>query len=217
MCFPYPAKLKAEHAALAEPASVAVRAMRRARLVHGERVAIVGAGTIGLLALQVAKAWGAETVIVLEPEERRRAIAMELGANHALDPHAPDAVSGVHRLTRGLGADVVFECAGTVGSMSMSPLLARKRGRVVLVGLHDAPVPMNLVSLVVGEQELIGSFSHVYDEDFGPAVDLLSAGKITVGPLITGQIGLDDFLPRGLEELAASKGRHLKILVTPQA
>ena len=216
MCFKYPPTLPDGHAALAEPASVAVRAVRRGRMTEGETVAIIGAGTIGLLTLEVARALGAHRVIVVEPAANRRAIAMQLGATAAVDPQVDDPVSAVRRLTGGLGADIVFECAGSVTTMEMSPLLARKRGRVVLVGLHDAPVSMQLVSVVIGEQELIGSFSHVYDEDFGPAVELLSTGRITAEPLITARIGLDDLVPRGLEELASSKARHLKILVSPK-
>ena len=160
---------------------------------------------------------GAERVIVVEPAGNRRTIAVQLGATAVVDPQADDPVSALRRLTGGLGADIVFECAGNVKTMEMSPLLARKRGRIVLVGLHDAPVPMQLISVVIGEQELIGSFSHVYDEDFGPAVDLLGTGRITAEPLITARIGLDDLVLRGLEELASSKARHLKILVSPKS
>jgi (R,R)-butanediol dehydrogenase / meso-butanediol dehydrogenase / diacetyl reductase len=85
------------------------------------------------------------------------------------------------------------------------------------VGLHDAPVPIRMLPVVVGEQEIIGSFSHVYDEDFGPAVELLSTGKINAEPLITARINLDDLVSRGLDELASSKSRHLKILVSPRS
>ena len=77
-------------------------------------------------------------------------------------------------------------------------------------------MPIRLASVVIGEQELIGSFSHVYDEDFSAAVDLLSAGQIVAEPLITAQIGLNDLVRCGLEELASSKARHLKILVSPE-
>ena len=129
---------------------------------------------------------------------------------------AGDPIGAVKRLTGGRGADVVFECAGITATMAMAPELARRAGRIVLVGLHDAPVPIRLVSVVTGEQELIGSFSHVYDEDFSEAVDLLSAGKIIAGPLITAQIGLKDLVRCGLDELNSSKDKHLKILVSPE-
>lgn len=215
MCFKYPCTLPDAHAALAEPASVSVRAVRRSRLTSGETVAIIGAGTVGLLTLQVAKAMGAGRVFVLEPAENRRAIAMQLGAAAVIDSGEGDAVRAIQALTGGLGADIVFECAGNVKTMELAPSLARKRGRVVLVGLHDAPVPMQLFPVVTGEQEIIGSFSHVYDEDFGTAVELLSTGKITAEPLITARIKMKDLVTHGLEELAASKNRHLKILVSP--
>jgi (R,R)-butanediol dehydrogenase/meso-butanediol dehydrogenase/diacetyl reductase len=216
MCFRYPATLPDAHAALAEPVSVSVRAVRRSRLAAGETVAIIGAGTVGLLTLQVAKAMGAGDVLVLEPAGNRRALALQLGASAAIDPIENDPAKAVQAMTVGLGADVVFECAGTVNTMQLAPLLARKRGRVVLVGLHDAPVPMQLFPVVTGEQEIIGSFSHVYDEDFGSAVELLSAGKIAAEPLITARISLKDLVTHGLEELAANKNRHLKILVSPR-
>jgi (R,R)-butanediol dehydrogenase/meso-butanediol dehydrogenase/diacetyl reductase len=214
MCFKYPATLADAHAALAEPASVTVRAARQGRLAAGETVVVVGAGTIGLLTLQVARAMGASKVIAVELEESRRTIAMALGATAVIDPRAGDPVAAVQRLTGDRGADVVFECAGNVETMALAPQLARKRGRIILVGLHDAPVPIQLVSVVIGEQELIGSFSHVYDEDFVAAVELLATGHIVAEPLITAQIALDELVPRGLEELASTKAHHLKILVS---
>ena len=216
MCFKYPSTFSDAHIALAEPASVAVRSVHRARLEPGESVVVIGAGTIGLLTLQVARAMGASKLIIVELEQSRRRLALELGATIAIDPSACDPIDQVQRLTGGLGADVVFECAGNVTTMVLAPQLGRKRGRIVLVGLHDAPVPIQLVSVVIGEQELIGSFSHVYDQDFGPAVDLIASGKIVVEPLITAQISIDDLVLQGLEELASTKARHLKILVSPQ-
>jgi (R,R)-butanediol dehydrogenase / meso-butanediol dehydrogenase / diacetyl reductase len=216
MCFKYPATLPDPHAALAEPASVAVRAARQGRLAAGESVVVVGAGTIGLLTLQFARAMGAAKVIAVEPEQSRRELALKLGATAAVDPLANDPVVAVQRLTGGRGADVVFECAGNTATMALAPRLGRKRSRIVLVGLHDAPVPVQLVSVVIGEQELIGSFSHVYDLDFVAAVELLATGHIIAEPLITAQISLRDLVSRGLEELASTKARHLKILVSPQ-
>jgi (R,R)-butanediol dehydrogenase / meso-butanediol dehydrogenase / diacetyl reductase len=216
MCFKYADGLPDMHAALAEPASVVVRAARRGRLAPGETVAIIGAGAIGLLTVEVARALGAEKIIVFEPAENRRKVAMAVGADAALDPLESDPISAVRRLTGGYGADVVFECAGNTATMSLAPELGRRASRIVLVGLHDAPVPVRLASVVIGEQELIGSFSHVYDEDFSEAVDLLSVGQIVAEPLITAQIGLQDLVRCGLEELTSSKAHHLKILVSPE-
>ena len=128
MCFKYADGLSDAHAALAEPASVAVRSARRGRLAAGETVAIIGAGNIGLLTVEVARAMGAEKIIVLEPAAHRRQVALDLGASAAIDPAAGDPVSAVKRLTGGRGADVVFECAGITATMAMSPELAAARG-----------------------------------------------------------------------------------------
>ncbi len=86
---------------------------------------------------------------------------------------------------------------------------------MVLLTLHSEPVPINFFPVVGNEIQLIGSFSHIYDEDFAAAVALLGDGRINAGPLITGRIGLDDIVEKGLEELIANKAEHVKILVTP--
>jgi (R,R)-butanediol dehydrogenase / meso-butanediol dehydrogenase / diacetyl reductase len=215
MLFKYPASVPDDHAALSEPSSVCVRAVRKSRLQEGESVVVVGAGTIGLLCMQIALAMGALKVFVVEVEETRRALAMELGASGAVNPLDKDPVYEIQRWTGGQGADVVLECAGTIKAMTLSPELARKGGRIVFVGLHDEPVPIRLVSVVTGEKELIGSFSHVYDEDFSAAVDLITNGKIIAEPMITARIPLEELVPRGLKELASTRAHHLKILVAP--
>jgi (R,R)-butanediol dehydrogenase/meso-butanediol dehydrogenase/diacetyl reductase len=76
-------------------------------------------------------------------------------------------------------------------------------------------VTINFFPLVCDEIELIGSFSHVYDEDFASAVKLLGDGRIDAAPLITGRIVLDDIVDKGLEELLRDRAGNLKILVAP--
>jgi len=216
MCFKYADRLSDAHAALAEPASVVVRSARRGRLAEGETVAVIGAGSIGLLT------GGGGARLGSQQGNCRRACAQPpqdcpgAGSGCGDRSRRDGSGSAVKRLTGGYGADVVFECAGTTATMSMAPELARRAGRTVLVGLHDAPIPVRLASVVIGEQEIIGSFSHIYDEDFSEAVDLLSAGKIESASLITAQIGLTDLVRSGLDELSSSKVRHLKILVSPE-
>ena len=103
MCLPVPDSVADDEAALAEPLAVAVRALRRGGLRPGERVAVVGLGAVGLMALQAAIAFGAESVAVIEPLPERRALAMRLGADRHVT--ADDAAA--------LEADVAIECAGT--------------------------------------------------------------------------------------------------------
>jgi (R,R)-butanediol dehydrogenase/meso-butanediol dehydrogenase/diacetyl reductase len=216
MCYKLPPSVAQEVGTLAEPTSVAVRANRLARTSLGDTVAVVGAGTIGLLCLETARLSGASHVHVIEIEESRRAVARQLGADEVIDPLATDPVEAVKTRTEGLGADIVIEAGGNAQTMALAPQLARKQGRVVLLGLHNEPIPINLFPVVCEEIELVGSFSHIYDEDFAAAVTLLGDGRIDTGPLITGRIGLNDMVAKGLEELIANKAENLKILVTPE-
>jgi (R,R)-butanediol dehydrogenase/meso-butanediol dehydrogenase/diacetyl reductase len=216
MCFKLPPGVPPDVGALAEPTAVAVRAFRRGRIACGETVAVIGAGTIGLLSLAVARISGASAVYVVEPARNRRAVAYQLGATEAIDPNDEDPIEFIRRRTSGLGADLVIEAGGNQKTMLMAPQVARKGGRVVFLGQHNEPAPYNFFSLVHNELELIGSFSHVYDEDFRAAVGFLGDGRINAEPLITARIALDDLIEKGLNELLENKTRNLKILVSPR-
>ena len=117
-CRAVPNEMSSEAAALAETLAVAVRALRRGRLRTGERVAIVGAGAVGLMALQAAGAGGASTVSVVEPLPGRRRLASDLGAGetYALE-EAPD-----------IQADLVVECSGSARAIQTAIRAARKGG-----------------------------------------------------------------------------------------
>jgi (R,R)-butanediol dehydrogenase/meso-butanediol dehydrogenase/diacetyl reductase len=216
MCFKLPATMPSETGALAEPAAVAVRAVRTGGVKPGDTVAIVGGGTIGLLCLQVAILAGAAKVHVIEPHENRRRLACAMGAHTAIDPTVVNPHDALMDLTGGNGADVVLECGGNPITMNLAPTLARPQGTVVITGLHNEPVGINLFPLVCREVTIKGSFSHIYDVDFAEAVALLGAGKIVADPLITSRIGIVDAIEKGFETLLRNKGEHLKILISPR-
>ncbi|MCB1005668.1 MAG: alcohol dehydrogenase catalytic domain-containing protein, partial [Acidimicrobiales bacterium] len=134
MAISIPNGLSDDHAAMAEPLSVAVRAVRRGRLAPGERVAIFGGGTIGLFCLQVARAAGAGEVFVVEPLANRRALAQQLGASAVLDPTQVDVEGALRQLTRRVGPDLVLEASGSAPVMPLAIQAGRKGGRIVLVG-----------------------------------------------------------------------------------
>jgi (R,R)-butanediol dehydrogenase/meso-butanediol dehydrogenase/diacetyl reductase len=214
MCIRLPNGLAYDHAAMAEPLAVAVRAVRKGRVMLGESVAVFGGGTIGLLCLQVARQAGARAVYVVEPHAGRRALAEQLGATGTLDPIAAPVAEELQRLTT-VGPDVVIEASGAAAAGPTAIDAARKGGRVVMVGLPVAAASYNFFGLVATEKEVIGSLSHVYDEDYAAAVRLLGEGTITVEPLITDRIPLDDLLPRGLHRLEQAPAETLKIIVRP--
>ncbi len=216
MCFKLPPGVPEHVGALAEPASVAVRANRRGRTGPGDIVCVVGAGAVGLFCLQVARISGASQVYVLETQPNRLAVAEQMGATAAFNPLTVDPVEAIKQVTGGRGADVVIEAGGVEKTMLLAPYLARKGGCVVFLGQHNEPAPFNFFPLVVNEWELIGSFSHIYDEDFSAAVAFLGDGRINGEPLITGRIRLDDLVEKGLKQLIEHKSENLKILVSPQ-
>ncbi len=216
MCIKVPDALRSDHAALAEPLAVAVRAVRKGRVQLGDVVAIFGGGTIGLLALQVARHAGAAAVYLVEPDPFRRKLALQLGAAGAIDPREGGAVEQLMAITC-IGADVVIEATGVPTVVPQAIEATRKSGRVVLVGLPTGPSSFNFLSVVTTEKEIIGSLSHVYDEDFWAAVRMLADGRIEVDALISDRITLDDLIPRGLERLGQGRADVLKILVMPNA
>jgi (R,R)-butanediol dehydrogenase/meso-butanediol dehydrogenase/diacetyl reductase len=215
-CVRLPDSLSDAEGALIEPTEVAVRAVNKAPPRLGDVVAVLGGGTIGLLILQVGQAAGAGEVVLIEPRPARRALALELGAAAALDPADPGWMDDVRRRTDGLGPDVVFECAGRPDSPSLAIRLARKGGRVVLVGITGGEVPVDILDLLIGEKTVIGTIQHTYDEDLPAAVRLLADGRVRGRPLVTAEIPLGDVVRGGFEALTSSGLEHLKILVDPR-
>jgi (R,R)-butanediol dehydrogenase/meso-butanediol dehydrogenase/diacetyl reductase len=204
---PLPAGVTDDAGALAETLAVAVRALRRGRLAVGESVAVVGAGAVGLMALQAAKAGGASTVSVVEPLPERRNLAAALGAHETLVPEEEPEI----------GADLVLECSGNVRAIGAAVGAARKGGRVVLVGVYGSPGTLDFMRLVGAEKELLGSLSHVYDEDFAAALALLGRGAVRAEPLVSDRVPLGRALEDGLLALMREPEAHLKILIQPGA
>jgi (R,R)-butanediol dehydrogenase/meso-butanediol dehydrogenase/diacetyl reductase len=200
-----------QRGAAVEPLAVAVHACRKARLTGGERVAVIGAGTIGLLVLQVLRAKGAGWVVVVDPRERCRSLARELGADEAIDPEAEDPVRSIARLTEEERVAVAFECVGSPSAFNTAFRAAGKGGRVVMVGLLPTPVQTNLLGLLVHEKEIIGSSAYV--DEFSEAIELLAQGRVQIEPLITARIPLQDARTRGLEALLRREEEHVKIMV----
>jgi (R,R)-butanediol dehydrogenase/meso-butanediol dehydrogenase/diacetyl reductase len=215
MCVRLSTALPLDHAALAETLAVGIHALRRGRLAPGETVAVVGAGAVGLCALQAALHGGARRVVVVEPDAARRALAMALGAHVAVDATETEWLDAVREATAGPGPDLTIECGGRVASVASALAAARRGGRVVLVGLPDQPGTLDFAALAGAEKEVIGSLSHVYDEDFAAAVDLLTDGRVRVDALITHRLQLDKVVDQGFKRLASGDLRAIKILVTP--
>jgi (R,R)-butanediol dehydrogenase / meso-butanediol dehydrogenase / diacetyl reductase len=194
-------------AALAEPTAVAVHDVRRAGLEAGEQALVVGGGPIGLLIALVARASGAE-VLVLELSEERRELATSLGLE-SVDPANVDVASRIDEWTSGAGVPVAFEVSGAVAGMESAIQSLAVRGRLVVVAIHAAPPPVNLFRVFWRELTLIGA--RVYDRtDFEEAVRLLASGAVPAEPLIT---AVEPLARVASAFEALESGRAMKILI----
>ncbi|MBA2443359.1 MAG: alcohol dehydrogenase catalytic domain-containing protein [Rubrobacter sp.] len=212
-CVPVPLSLRADVAALAEPASVAVRALRKVPSPIGSSLLVIGAGTIGLLVVQVARSSGVRKVMAVDPEARRRELALALGADAAFDPAELEALSA--ETTEGIGPDTVIECSGVPGTAREAMRLVRRGGTTVLVGLHGREESFDLLDTVLGEKRVVGSAAHLWDEDVVTAVTMLARGDIDGDPLLTTYLSLDQ-VAKGFDALEAPLANAaLKVLVTP--
>ena len=151
----------------------------------GDVVAVLGAGPIGLLTMQAARAAGARKVIVSEPSATRRDTAIKLGADAVVDPSNEDAISAILNLSEGDGPHVVFECAAAPPTLDAALNMVRKKGNVMLVALAWESVPMLPVDWAGKEIQLNTTFG-AEPYDWKVALDLISSGKIDLEPMILG-------------------------------
>jgi (R,R)-butanediol dehydrogenase/meso-butanediol dehydrogenase/diacetyl reductase len=219
---PIPEEVSYEAAAFVEPTMVGVHACKRADLRPGDSVVVIGAGPIGLLTLQVAKATGAGKVFVVEPLASRRKIALELGAAKVFSPDDGDVSirKEVTSLTNGIRADVVFQCAGPLPAMITAQKLCRVGGKIVMMAQMPKPGEFPFEDLFLREQSIISSWGCMPDE-FLTGIAFLADGRVKVEPLISSRIKLDDVIEKGFKELSFGKpeernDKHCKILVSPE-
>jgi threonine dehydrogenase-like Zn-dependent dehydrogenase len=187
-CWPAPTGIADDDLLVTEPLAVVVRAVARGAVEPGECAAVVGAGTLGLLALQVLRGRGAR-VLVVSRSSRRFALARELGAaaTHALTDGALEAPA--RAFSGREGVDVVVETAGTADAVTHALSLVRPGGRVVLTGLPHEPTPVAFFSVVRREVTLTGSM--IYQDEFAEAMRLVAAGTVRTRPLVTHRFELD--------------------------
>jgi (R,R)-butanediol dehydrogenase/meso-butanediol dehydrogenase/diacetyl reductase len=205
--------LSDEEAAQAEPASVALHGIRRSRIEPGATVVVQGMGPIGLIAAQFARAAGAGDVLVIEPLESRRRLALDLGATEALTPEK--ALGAVLDRTGGLGADVVVECSGVPQLLQTAADLARLSGVVSLLSFVAAPATVNAARWLSKELTIVASIAFSRD-DVGRAMSFMAEGRVEATRLHSRTVPLAE-LEQTLRALASGSPDDVKVLVDPRA
>jgi L-iditol 2-dehydrogenase len=188
-CWAIPPDVSDLDAVITEPLAVVVRAVARAAPRPGESAAVVGVGSLGLLALQVLRSRGARVLAVARRPDRL-ALARDLGADaiHAAADGALDVAA--QRFSRREGVDLVVETAGTAEAVTHALSLVRPGGRVVLTGLPHEPTAVAFFSVVRREVTIIGSM--IYQDEFREALALVATRQVIVGPLLTHRFPLAD-------------------------
>jgi len=204
-----PESLPASRAVLAEPLANIVHLFRLAAPAPFFRLAIVGAGTMGALALMTSQRIGASDVLVIDVNDQRLATMRELGAAATLNTSTPETVAEAQQLA-GRGFDVVIDASGSAPARQMAFDLCRSGGQVVLLGMGTQRSEINFVNSIRKEHRVVMSFAYT-PVDFRRALDLLLAGEIDLGrwteqmPLEQGQ--------QALEKMSHAPGATLKMLL----
>jgi L-iditol 2-dehydrogenase len=208
---PIPENMTMAQGAMVEPLAVAYHALRIAEFEPGMRVAIFGAGTIGLCTLLALREQGAaDRVVVTDVLDQKLEMASDLGAGLVLRGDAEDAVDKA-RAFLGRRADVVFDCVTNKASTAQAIALADKGGRVIVEGVPagEVLVPLHLVQ--DREIELRGTLMYLR-EDYEAAIDAISGGRVDVDALITDRFPLDRVVD-AFERIAAAPAEVVKVQI----
>ena len=208
-----PDKVSSEEAALVEPGAVALHAVRRGRLRAGDRVAVLGVGTVGMLAMQAAKAAGA-SVFAVDQRLMSLDLAKELGADATINADTTDAFRALRDLTDGVGPDVIIDAAGGRDTPGQAIQWVRRGGRVVLVAIYTAKPEFDFNSLVSTEVEIAGSLGY-QRRDLEEVVQLISSGAVKTSPLVSETVRLDEVIDKGFARMMAPSKDVFRILVAP--
>jgi len=207
-----PNGLDAERAALTEPFAVGLHAVNRSKATSGHAAVVLGCGPVGLAVIAALDALGAGPIVAADLSATRRRLATTLGAHEVVDPRDEPAVDALRRI-KGAGRPlVIFEAVGVPGMLDDAMRMAPRAAQILVVGVcmvSDTIRPMRAIGKELDLQFVLG-----YDPmEFAETLRRIAEGEVTVDPLITGRVGIDE-VPAAFDALADPEA-HAKILVTP--
>ncbi len=202
-----------EEAALVEPCTAAIRAVRNSGVKAGDTVAVVGAGTVGLLAVQAFRATGAR-VIAVDIREQSLETARSLGVDHTVNSSNGNAAEELLELTDGIGPDIVAETAGAAQTPIEAIDWTRRGGTTVLVGIYSATPQMNFNNIVGFERRVVGSVA-AGPGDMAAAAWMIGSGRIKVNDLISAKIPLERAIEDGFNTMLEPDKNVFRILIKP--
>lgn len=187
------AAIPEHYAAILDPLGNAVHTVL-AGAIAGQTVLVTGCGPIGLMSIAVAKACGSSTVFATETNERRRAMAEEMGADYVLNPAYEDPVKKILDATGGTGVDVLLEMSGQPAAIQQGFKALRAGGRASLLGIPTENVPLDLVQDVIFKGATVqGIYGRRMYGTWVQMTALLKAGRVNLEPLFGERMVLDNF------------------------
>jgi len=193
-----PDGIPVEYAAMAEPCAVALHAMGQGGVNLGDTVIIFGAGTIGLLAAQIARGWGAANVVLSDPDTTKLDFASGLGFKHCVDPRSLDPEEYVKSINDGKGADMALEAAGVSAAVEGCLRTVKAFGRVVLMGnpAKNMDISQKAYWEILRKQlTLRGTWNSSYNDvrnDWKLAIQCMEKNILDLSRLITHRFSLAD-------------------------
>jgi len=181
------------YAAIMDPLGNAVHTVLAGEIA-GLNVVVTGAGPIGLMAIAVARASGAATIFATEINPHRRELALEMGADEALDPSSGDVVKHVLEVTDGAGVDVMLEMSGHPDAIHKGFQMLRPGGRASLLGIPKDPVTLDLVNDVIFKGATVqGIYGRRMFETWVQMTEMLKHGRLKLEPLFKERMPLEKF------------------------
>ena len=206
-----PEGMSPDYGAMVEPTAVAAHATSRPRALEGRNVVVSGAGTIGNLVAQFARARGAKRVVITDVSDYRLSKARECGIERTLNVAREPLDGKIAELFGDEGYQVAFECAGVESSVRSLMAPVEKGGDVVIVGVHAKDPAVSMFHLGEHELNLIGSMMYRH-EDYLKAVEEISAGRIRLAPLVSNRFPLEKYR-EAYEFIDANRETCMKVLI----
>jgi L-iditol 2-dehydrogenase len=201
-----------EQAAMVEALSIAFHAVRRTPIVLGDTAVVVGTGMIGSLVVQALRAAGCGTIIGIDQEPEKLALAKKLGADVALRSDATNLAVEIAQFTGGRGADLAFEVVGIAPSLKTAVASLRKGGCLTLVGNLSPEVPLALQNVVTRQLTLIGSCSSC--GEYPACLEMIARKTINVDALISAVAPLAEG-PQWFDRLYRKEPGLMKVILKP--
>jgi len=201
--------------AMIEPLAIAYCAVNKVPNIEGKNVFVVGAGTIGLLVLQVVKSKNPTKIFTSDTDENRLGLAKKMGADFTINPIKDNLKDIINRETKNEGIDIAFEVVGISATVQQAMSVLKIKGTCVWVGNSEKMINLNMQEIVTKELNIIGTYGCTHIE-FGNSIKFLVEKDLDLNSMISKVVPLNEG-PEMFKKLAEGKSNLIKVILTDSA